>query len=194
MIPEILVNNIKKYVSLTDEEVDLFLSFWKNRKVKRKQLLVETGEVARYQFFILSGCLRSFYTDSNGVEHNIQFAVDDWWISDMASFLSQKPALLTVEALEDSEVMQIDSAGIEELYDRIPKLERFFRLLLQNAFIAQQQRILSMISKTAEERYSEFISKYPQFEQRIPQVHVASYLGITPEFLSKLRKKIFSSK
>jgi len=194
MIPEMLVKNIKRYVSLTDEEFELFLSYWKTRKVKRKQLLVETGEIARYQFYIISGCLRSFYTDANGVEHNIQFSVEDWWISDMASFLSQKPALLTVEALEDSEVMQIDSKGIEELYNRIPKLERFFRLLLQNAFIAQQQRILSMISKTAEERYSEFISKYPQFEQRIPQVHVASYLGITPEFLSKLRKKIFAAK
>jgi CRP-like cAMP-binding protein len=160
------------------------------KKIKRHQFLCEAGEIARYLYFVTKGCLRSYYADENGFEHNVQFAIEDWWIGDMASFLSKKPASLFVEALEDSEVMQIDYPTMEDLYVKIPKLERFFRILLQNAFIAFEQRIISVISKTAEERYLEFINKYPLLEQRLPQIHIASYLGITPEFLSKIRKKI----
>ena len=131
-----------------------------------------------------------YFIDGNGFEHNVQFAIEDWWIGDMASFLAKKPASLYIEALEDSNVLQLDNPAMEELYIKIPKLERFFRILLQYAFMAFEQRIISVISRTAEERYLEFINKYPQLEQRLPQIHIASYLGITPEFLSKIRKKI----
>lgn len=189
---DLILKNLARYVTLTDEEKEIFCSGLKEKKIKRHHFLSEAGDVSRYQNFVNKGCLRLFYIDENGFEHNIQFAVEDWWIGDMASFLTQKPASLYVEALEDSEVLQIDNATMENLYIKIPKLERFFRILLQNAFISFEQRILSNLSKSAEEKYLEFINKYPYMEQRLPQIHIASYLGITPEFLSKLKKKLLS--
>jgi CRP-like cAMP-binding protein len=188
----LILQNISKLITLTEEEEEIFLSSFQTKKVKRHQFLGEAGEVSRYQYFVLKGCLRLFYIDENGFEHNVQFAVEDWWIGDMASFLTQKPASLFVEALEDSEVLRIDYNSMEELYIKIPRLERFFRILIQNAFISFQQRIVSTISNPAEERYLEFINKYPFFEQRLPQIHIASFLGITPEFLSKIRKKLLT--
>ena len=190
MEPNLILKNLTKHIELTDKEKEIFLSALKMKKVKRHQFLGEAGEVSRYQNFVTKGCLRSYYIDENGFEHNVQFAIEDWWIGDMASFLTEKPASLYIEALEDSELLQLDSPTMDELYMRIPNLERFFRILLQNAFIAFEQRIISVISRTAEERYLEFSNKYPQLEQRLPQIHIASYLGITPEFLSKLKKKI----
>ena len=189
---DLILQNLSKHINLTDEEKKIFCSALKIKKVKRHHFLGEAGEVSRYQNFVMKGCLRSYYIDENGFEHNVQFAIEDWWIGDMASFLTKKPASLYIEALEDSEVLQLDNPTMEELYVRIPKLERFFRILLQNAFISFEQRIISVISKSAEDRYLEFINKYPQLEQRLPQIHIASYLGITPEFLSKIRKKISS--
>jgi CRP-like cAMP-binding protein len=186
----LILQNLKKHIDLTDEEKELFCSSLRSKKVKRHQFFGEAGEISRYQNFVNKGCLRSYYVDENGFEHNVQFAVEDWWIGDMASFLTKKPGSLFIEALEDSDVLQLDYPSMEELYIKIPKLERFFRILLQNAFITFEQRIISTISKSAEERYLEFINKYPLFEQRLPQIHIASYLGITPEFLSKIRKKI----
>ena len=141
---------------------------------------------------MVRGCLRAFYIDANGFEHNVLFAVEDWWIADLASFLAQTPATLDVEALEDCELLQLDRPALEALYAQVPKLERYFRLMLQNAFVAQQQRILASISAPAEARYRAFRVKYPQLEQRLPQRHVASYLGITPEFLSKIRKQVLA--
>lgn len=192
--PDLLKKNIQKLIKLTEEEWEVFSAYLNYKSFKRKQLLVETGELVRYEYFILKGCVRAYLTDEKGVEHNIQFSVEDWWISDIGGFASGKPALLTVEALEDTDTIRIDRRSVEEIYQKIPKFERFFRLLLQNALVSYQQRLLSTISKSAEDRYVEFIEKYPMFEQRIPQVHIASFLGITPEFLSKLRKKIFARK
>jgi CRP-like cAMP-binding protein len=190
MESNLILQNLSKHIELTDAEKEIFCSALKIKKLKRHQFLGEAGEVSRYQNFVTKGCLRSYYIDENGFEHNVQFAIEDWWIGDMASFLTKKPASLFIEALEESEVLQLDLPTMDELYIKIPKLERFFRILLQNAFIAFEQRIISVISKTAEERYVEFSNKYPQLEQRLPQTHIASYLGITPEFLSKLKKKI----
>jgi len=190
METNLILQNLKRHVKLTSEEQEIFCASLKSKKVKRHQFLGEEGEISRYQNFVTNGCLRSYFVDENGFEHNVQFAIEDWWIGDMASFLSKKPGSLYIEALEDSEVLQLDNPTMEYLYIKIPKLERFFRILLQNAFISFEQRIISVISKTAEERYLEFITKYPLMEQRLPQIHIASYLGITPEFLSKIRKKI----
>jgi CRP-like cAMP-binding protein len=138
----------------------------------------------------LSGCLRAYYTDDRGIEHAVQFAIEDWWIGDMRSFMTETPAWLNIDALEDTEVLMISKESIDRLYVEIPAFERYFRIRIQNAFIAEQQRIGAGLSKSAEERYLEFIQKYPKMEQRIPQVHIASYLGITPEFLSTIRGKI----
>jgi CRP-like cAMP-binding protein len=192
MKSNLILQNLSKHVQLSDGEKEIFCSSLKIKKVKRHQFLGEAGEVSRYQNFVTKGCLRSYFIDGNGFEHNVQFAIEDWWIGDMASFLTKKPASLYIEALEDSEVLQLDNPTMEELYIKIPKLERFFRILFQYAFIAFEQRIISVISRTAEERYLGFINKYPQLEERLPQIHIASYLGITPEFLSKIRKKILT--
>src|SRR5512140_1323446 len=125
MNTELLINNISRYISLTPEEKEQFLSYWKTKKIKRKQLLLETGEIAHYQYYVLKGCLRSYYIDSNGFEHNIQFAIEDWWISDVASFFSEKPALLNLETLEESEVMILNREKTDLLFKEIPKFERF---------------------------------------------------------------------
>jgi CRP-like cAMP-binding protein len=194
MNPDLLLKNIERFVSLSDEEKEIIISCLHYKKFKRKQNLIQAGETARCQYFILKGCVRSFYTDEEGAEHNIQFAIEDWWIADIGNFLSQKPAKLTLEALEPTEAIYIEYDSQEEMYERIPKLDRYFRILLSNSLVAHQQRILSIISKSGDEKYAEFLEKYPQFVQRIPQIHIASFLGMTPEFLSRMRKKIFSGK
>jgi CRP-like cAMP-binding protein len=138
----------------------------------------------------VKGCLRTYTLDENGVEHIVMFGIEDWWVGDLYSFLTQSPASYFIDALEDTEVLQISKSNLDILYENIPKFERFFRLILQNAFIAQQKRINQNLSFTAEQRYIDFIEKYPQLEQRISQKHISSYLGITPVFLSMLRRKL----
>jgi CRP-like cAMP-binding protein len=134
--------------------------------------------------------LRTYTLDANGFEHIVMFGIEDWWVGDLFSFLTQKPSAYFIDALEDSEVLQISKTNLDKLYERVPKFERFFRLILQNAFIAQQERINQNLSYTAEQRYLEFVKKYPHLEQRLSQKQVSAYLGITPVFLSMLRRKL----
>ena len=141
---------------------------------------MQADDVCRYEYFVLSGCLRSYYTDNKGFEHTVQFAMEDWWIGDMRSFITQTPAWLNIDALEDTEVLMLGKDALEKLYIEIPAFERYFRLRIQNAFVAEQQRTGFALSKTAEERYLAFVNKYPLLEQRIPQLHVASFLGHYP--------------
>lgn len=185
---DLILKNISRHVSLTPSEVELFKSRLKHRKLRKRYLLVQAGEVARAEHFVIKGCFRAFATDRDGNDHVIMFAIEDWWVSDFESLTTGRPATLSIEALEDSEVIYIEKPDLDSLMEEIPVLNKFFRIILQNAFIAQQQRILSTISNTAEERYAMFIGKYAQFEQRIPQHHIASYLGTTPETLSRIRR------
>jgi len=187
---ELIRSHIAKYIQLSDEEFDHFISLSRHRKLRKKQYLVQAGEVCRYESFINSGCLRAYTVDDKGQEHIIQFAIEDWWISDMHSFLTETPATYNIDALEDTELLQLDKASLEKLYAAAPKFERFFRIMIQQAFIALQQRITVSMSDTAEKRYLHFINKYPKLEQRLTQLQVAAYLGITPEFLSRIRKNI----
>ncbi len=189
-----LHQSLARYLDLTAAEIELVTSAVRLRRLRRRQFVVQAGDVCLYESFVVRGCLRAYYTDANGFEHNVQFAVENWWIADLASFITQSPATLDVEALEDCELLQFDHAALESLYARVPKLERYFRLMLQNSFVAQQERILAGISAPAEARYRAFRAKYPQLEQRLPQRHVASYLGITPEFLSKVRKQVLGER
>ena len=184
-----ILQNINRFITLTEEEKIYFISLLQVKKLRKRQYLLQEGDVSRNEYFVTKGCLRTYYIDDRGIEHVVQFAIEDWWINDMYSFLTQKPARYTIDALEDSEVVYFDKSVQETLFAKVPKFERFFRLLLQNAFISLQERILSGMSQTAEERYIDFINKYPRFEQRLPQHQVASYLGITPESLSRIRKK-----
>ncbi len=186
---DLLLAHVGRYIELSPQEKEIFLSLIQFRRIRKRQYIVQQGAVNLYETFVNKGCLRTFYIDDHGKEYLVQFAVEDWWTGDLKSFLTQSPADYYVEALEDSEVIQIEFAALEELYERVPKFNKFFRILLQRAFIAFQQRLVSTYSKTAEERYLEFVKRYPNIEQRVPQYMVASYLGFTPEFLSRIRQQ-----
>ena len=190
---ELLLKNIERQVSLSEKDKKILSHAFRTKKVKRRQFLAEAGEPSKYLYFVLEGCLRAYYIDKNGFEHVVSFAIEDWWMSDFG-FHSGNAAILTIDALEDSEVLYIDKSTMDTLYDQIPQLDRYFRIILQNALMAQMQRIMQMNSFTAEERYVALQKKYPQFVRRIPQKYLASFLGITPEFLSKLKKQLLRTK
>ncbi len=187
---ESILNNVARFIDLTAEEKDQFTSVIQIKKLRKKQYLVQEGDVCRFEAFINKGSMRSFSIDDKGYEHVVLFGIEDWWIGDLYSFFTQTPSRYNVEALEDSELFCLDKPSLEKLYSDVPKFERFFRILIQNAFIAQQQRIIANMSQSAEQRYHDFINRYPQFEKRFPQYQVASYLGIKPESLSRIRRSI----
>lgn len=191
---DLLLQHVARHISLDNREADFFISLLQHRELKKKELLVKEGEICRYEHFVLKGCFKSYSVDEKGNEHIIFFAPEEWWIGDLYSFLTGSPAQYTTEALEDSVIVQISKKDLEELYIRVPKFERFFRILFQNALIAQTQRVDSSLSLSADEKYTRFLEKYPQLEQRIPQKLVASFLGITPEFLSVIRRKMVGGK
>lgn len=194
MILEKLLKYIRQYIELTqDEEAKLVLKI-KIRKVSKGQFIVRNGDICKYENFVLAGCLRSFYIDNEGQEHIVMFALENWWTADLGSFITQKPADLNVQCLEDSELVQIHYDDLQNLYVEIPKLERFFRIIIQKAFVAAQKRIVNNFSMEATSRYLQFREQYPDIEQRVPQYMIASYLGITKEFLSKIRRKITARK
>jgi len=187
---DLILKNIARHVTLDKKEVDYFISLLEVRKLKKKGYLLEPGEVCLYEHFVTRGCLKSFTVDSNGFEHIGTFAVEDWWTGDLHSFLTQTPSTYYVQALEDSELFQISKTNLEQLYSQVPKFERFFRILFQKSLIASLEKNMQNISYPAEDRYLHFINKYPKLEQRISQKQMASYLGITPVFLSMVRKKL----
>jgi CRP-like cAMP-binding protein len=186
----IILRNVSRHIDLTDSEVEYFRSVLTHRRFRKKQFVLQAGEVCRHENFVVSGCLRGFHYGLDGSEYTTTLAVEDWWISDLESLIRNTPATMSIEAVEDSEVLQLARSDYESLYTRVPKFERLFRILLENAFMAHQRRLLSMTSQTAEQRYREFIERYPKFAQRVPQKHIASFLGVTPEFLSRVRKSI----
>ncbi len=188
-----LLKNISRFITLTPEEEQHFTSILKLKKLKKKQYLLQEGDVSRHQYFVEKGCLRTYTVDEKGQEHIIQFAIEDWWTGDMYSFLTQTPARYTIDAIEDAELLCIEKNALEELYIKVPKFERFFRHLLQNAFVALQERIVANLSQLADERYCTFINKYPDMEKRLPLKQIASYLGITPESLSRIRSTYVKS-
>ncbi len=188
-----ILQNVEKHISLDAGETDYFISLLEPKVVKRKKFLLQAGEVCHFTNYVHKGCLRNYTIDDRGFVHISLFAIEDWWISDLHSFLTQTPATLYIDALEDTEVFQMSKANMEKLYIIIPKFERFFRIMHQNAFIAQQQRLMQNISDTAEDRYRQFKEKYPRLELRISQKQVAAYLGITPEFLSMIKRKMAKS-
>ena len=187
MNTDLIVQTIARHISLTPSEVVRFKACLQQKTIKRKSFLVKPGEVCQYETFVVKGCLRVYHVDAGGSEHILYFAVEGWWAEDLCSFLTQTPAEYAIEALEDSELLQIHKDELDRLFEDVPKFERFFRIALQNAYIAHQQRIRQHLSLTAEERYRQFTRKYPQLEQRIAQKHIATYLGVAPESLSFIR-------
>ena len=188
-----LLNYIHKYINLTSDEEALLLSKIVHRKYLKDQYIVQQGDICKTECFILSGCTKTFYVDDEGQEHIVMFAIEDWWTSDMGSFITQTPADYNIQCIENTELFQISYDIIEELYIEIPKLERFFRKIIERALVASQKRIVSNFSLTAKERYLLFKETYPKIEQRVPQYMIASYLGITKEFLSKIKSQLIQN-
>ncbi len=185
-----ILQHIGRRVSLNEEEGNYIASAFSIRELLPRQYLLAQGEICRYESYVSEGFLRSFHVDTNGDEHTLHFAKDDWWISDLTSFIRQQPATRNIIALEKSVVLQIDIEKREALMQHVPKMERFWRILNEHASMAQDERILNNISMSGIERYQALLKKYPDIEQRLPQKHIASFLGMTPVFLSQIRKDI----
>ena len=185
-----ILENISKIVTLSPEEELLFLSKIETKHYKAKTIILNAGEVCKYSYFVNSGLLRSFNINDNIVEHVLSFACEGWWIGDMYSLLSQKPGNLFIEVLEDAEVVLLSKENQEALYHQIPKLERFFRIIVENSLVAYQERLMDNLSLTAEERFDKFCKKYPTLIQKVPQKQIASFIGVTPEFFSKMKSRL----
>jgi CRP-like cAMP-binding protein len=187
---DLILKNIGRHIQLDKKEADFFISILQVRTLKRKEFLLKPGEISRTENFINKGCLRTYTVDDNGFEHILMFAIEDWWTGDLNSFLNQSPATYYVEALEDTEVIQYTKEDLDLLFEKVPKFERFYRIALQKSLIGLHQRISQNLSLTAEQRYINFQKKYPQLLERLSQKQIAAYLGITPIFLSMLRRKL----
>jgi CRP-like cAMP-binding protein len=187
---EILQEHISKKIQLTDEEFELLKTFFIPKKLRKKQYLLQEGDVAKYTAFVEKGILRSYSVDEKGNEHIVEFAFEGWWIGDGYSFLTGEPSKNNIDALEDCELLLLTREAEERMLEKIPKLERFFRLLMQNHMIAIQRRLASSLSQSAEKKYIQLVEGCPTIPQRVPQHMLASYLGITPETLSRIRKNI----
>ena len=191
---ELIIKNVSKQIELNDNELKLFCSKFQIENLKAKQILVDIGEICTRTYFVNSGCLRSLALDSNGVEHTISFAPTDWWIAEMYSYISGQPATMKIEAVEASEVLFIEKNDYENLFHEIPKLERVFRMLLERSIVAHQKRLIDNLSKSAEDRYINFTKKFPSLVNTVSQKQIASYIGVTPEFFSKMKAKILRGK
>ncbi len=187
---ESLIQNIKAHVPLTENEVELIQEAFKERKLKKKEHLLQKGDNSNHMRFVSEGCLKVYSIDEDGQEHVLQFGISGWWINDLYAFLTQTPATFFIQSITESTVLQIHRDRLNQLYDEVPMIDRFFRIKTQNGYVALQERTIRSMSETAEQRYSQFISRYRDIEQQIPQYLIASYLGVTPEHLSAIRKKM----
>lgn len=185
-----LIKHLESYIPLTKEEKALFEGKFTELKVKRRQKILVAGEVCKYYNFIVEGCFRMYGVDDKGFEHNIQFAAENDWIADIGSFYNQKPSQLNIEALEGSVTFQIAQQDLFELFNQVHKLNRIFKVMIDLKYIELQNRVLQNFSSTAEQRYLAFLEQYPHLKNRLPNTQIASYIGITPEFLSKIRKDL----
>lgn len=186
----LLLKNIAKHVTLTPQEEERVLSLTEVQTFKAKTILLKEGEVCTQSYFITKGILRSYTIDENGVEHVVSFACPEWWIADMYSYLSQRPGQIFIEVNEDAEVMILTKENQERLYTEVPKMERFFRILIENSLIANQKRMLNNLTFTAEARYDIFTKKFHSILPYLPQKQIASYIGVTPEFFSRMKAKL----
>lgn len=186
----LLLKNIAKHVTLTPEEEERVLLLTEKQSYKAKTILLKAGEICTQSYFVTKGILRSYTVDENGVEHVVSFACSEWWIADMYSYISQRPGQLFIEVNEDAEVIILTKKNQELLYSEIPKMERFFRILIENSLVANQQRIINNLTFTAEARYDKFSKKFHSILPYLPQKQIASYLGVTPEFFSKMKSRL----
>ncbi len=189
-----IIKHFASYLPLNEQEIMALEARLVERNIKRKQFILQEGDICRHYTFIVQGCFKMYKVDNNGNEHNLQFSTEDGWIGDLGSFYSEKPSELYIEAMEQSIIFQIAKPDLLYLFTHHPKFNVKFKVLVENAFIRLQKRVLQNISSTAEERYIDFMVNYPNLFNRISNVQIASYLGITPEFLSKIRKELTTKK
>ena len=187
---EVLLKTIGQKVLLSQHQQEHCKTFFISKSIRKKQFLLQQGSTCKYTAFVEKGVLRSYTIDEKGSEHILQFAFEGWWISDIYAFLTGEPSLLNIEAVEDSELLLITHEGNEKMLSEIPEMERYFRKLTQNAMIALQRRLIGSMSYSAEEKYTRLLDSFPEIFQKVPQHMIASYLGITPETLSRIRKQI----
>jgi CRP-like cAMP-binding protein len=186
---EPLLDYFQKVMPLSQEERQLVTELFKPRLYRKRQYILQEGDICNQFNFIVRGCLRMYKVDDNGNIHIIQFATENWWLSNIGSFHERKASELNIDALEDTMVLQISHENLLLLYTNAPKFDRIFRVLIENSFVSLQKRLLQNISSTAEDRYHSFLESYSHLTNRLPQTQIASFLGITPEFLSRLRNK-----
>ncbi|WP_035644469.1 Crp/Fnr family transcriptional regulator [Flavobacterium sp. ASV13] len=184
---------LSRSARLSKEEVKIFEKSLEFRMVPKKTILLKAGEICNFEAYINKGCIREYFIDRNGQELTLQFAIEDWWVSDITSFEDQVPSDMYIETLEDCELLVLTRQSKENLINEVPHLERMFRLMIQRHLSKLQKRLFKTVSSTAMEQYVEFITRYPTISQRVSQQYIASYVGITPEFLSRLRTKHLKS-
>lgn len=186
----LILNNIARFIHLTELEKQKYISLLTEISVKKKDFLMQAGEVTKYEYFIVNGCLKVYTLDENGIPHISMFAIEDYWTGDISSFMTKEPSRYYIKATENSELLGISRANYNLLFHEIPKFERFYRILYQRSLISYIRRSNHGISLTAEERYVNFKKKYPKIINRITQKDLAAYIGITPEFMSKIISKV----
>lgn len=186
---DLILKNIAKHISLNDLEQSYFCSLLEPKQLVSKEFVLMEERTCRYFYFVNKGALRAYFINKDGKESTIMFALRDWWVTDMHAYVKGQPAMLNIVALEESEILQISKTNFDLLLKEVPKFEQFYRIIFQNAYIREQLRTIQNLSLTAAERYEHFILKYPAVIQQVPQKQIASYLGITPEFLSTIRNK-----
>lgn len=184
-----IISQISKHVTLDEKEALYFSSLFIPAKIKQGEFIEKVGKVTTNFVYVNSGCLMTYFTDADGTDHVIQFAMAGWWTGDLHSFTKEEPSIYSTRALADSEVFYLPKDDMEKMLEKLPKLERYFRILFQNSIVSHQHRLIQNLSVTADQRYENFSKRYPSLEQYVPLKYIASYLGITPEFLSKIRRK-----
>jgi len=189
-----IFDNISQHIQISELEKEHILSFFEMAEFPTKKVLLKSGDYAKETYFVNSGILRSYTLDKNYNEHTLSFACENWWISDLYSLFSGNPSHTFIEVLQSVEVLIISQENTEKMFVEIPKMERYFRILTQNALVANQQRIINKMTLTAEQRYEKFLQKFGKLAYNIPQKHIASYIGVTPEFFSKMKANMLKSK
>ena len=188
MDTKIILQNISKHIALTEEEENYFESLLREKNFKNKQYITCEGDICKHLTFINKGCCRTFNIDTNGFEHILHFSSQDYWVGDLYSLISKKPGVLFIQAMEKTEVLQIAKTDLDNLFFKIPKFERMFRILAENAYVETQNRVMEGLGLSAKERYNIFNKKYAAIKDRLPQKQIALYLGVTPEFFSRMKK------
>ena len=187
---ESLKTHIREYVDISDEKLERYCNAFILRKIKKKDFLLKEGDICEFEGFIVNGCFKVSHTDRNASEQILYFGIENWWISDIDSFINGIPSKLNIQALEDSEILLISKENKERLYQEMPEIERLMRLKFQMSIIALQRRIIDNLSKSSEERYVGFLKDYSKTAHRLTNIQIAAYLGVTPEFISRIRRKI----